>query len=636
MQGAGRGISADIVVGLVRPLDPQVSPDGRWVAYTAMPYTRSGDHYDSAIWVAPTDGSADARQFTAGAANDHHPRWSPDSRSLAFLSDRRERGSDDLHLIDLAGGEARTLTERKAPIRALAWATDGRRIAFLAPDEPTEEDERREPERDDAEVWGERWRYGRVHVLDLDTGAVTTLATGDRHVKEVVWSPDGDAVALVAQPTPELESSPDGAVLVLPLDADGPREVCRHQARDLAWLADGRLLWAGWHQPEPQCGSAVWAMPAGGGEPSLAGVGPDASVCDIGVVASPCGRHVVRMVADRLTTRLEWCAPDDDVVSERSGGDIHQAALAVDAEGRTTLAVVASAGDDPPEVWAGPAGALRRVSDHQAPAREAGPHPQEPFRWASEDGLDLDGLLIRPADAPAGPLPTVMLLHGGPYGRYTNGYNGGLHLSAQWLASLGYAVLMPNYRGGMGRGNAFARAASAQVGGAVGGAELTDAMTAVDAAIDRGIADPDRLGIVGWSQGGFLTAWAATQSDRFKAGVMGAGVSDWGMLTMDTDVPRFEAELGGSRPWDGPGPHESARRSPISYASQVSTPLLILHGKEDPRIPVNQARGFARALREHGAAHELVVYPREGHPILERNHQLDLYRRVREWYERWL
>jgi len=201
----------------------------------------------------------------------------------------------------------------------------------------------------------------------------------------------------------------------------------------------------------------------------------------------------------------------------------------------------------------------------------------------------------------------------------------------QWLAAAGYAVLAPNPRGGLGHGHEFA----ARVRGDVGGADYADVMAAVDAAIERGLADPDRLGIGGWSQGGFMTAWAITQTDRFKAAVMSAGVSDWGMLTLTGDSPHFEAELSGSRPWDGPGPHRAAARSPISFAMRVSTPLLILHGHEDARVPVSQAVGFHRALRDQDATVELVIYPREPHLVHERSHQRDMLRRVRAWYDRW-
>jgi dipeptidyl aminopeptidase/acylaminoacyl peptidase len=225
-----------------------------------------------------------------------------------------------------------------------------------------------------------------------------------------------------------------------------------------------------------------------------------------------------------------------------------------------------------------------------------------------------------------------VLVHGGPYERFGRG----LHLLwadwAQWLATAGFAVLLPNPRGGCAHGNEFAMACV----GDTGGADWNDVLAMIDAAVERGIVDQDRLGIGGWSQGGYVAAWAVTQTDRFGAAVMGAGICDWGMEILTSDIPATEALYGGGKPWDGVGPHPYTGRSPIAFVDRVTTPLLILHGENDRRIPAGQARGFHRALIDRGAAVELVIYPREGHPILERAHQIDVLRRVREWYTRHL
>jgi dipeptidyl aminopeptidase/acylaminoacyl peptidase len=196
--------------------------------------------------------------------------------------------------------------------------------------------------------------------------------------------------------------------------------------------------------------------------------------------------------------------------------------------------------------------------------------------------------------------------------------------------SLKFALMNP--RGGFGRGEQFAAAAR----GEVGQADYQDVLAAVDAAIERGIADPERLGIGGWSQGGFMSAWAVTQTERFKAAIMGAGVSDWGMMVMTSDVPDFEQELGGSAPWSGETQRRHLELSPITFACNVKTPVLILHGENDARVPLSQATGFRRALRKQGVPVEFVVYPREPHSVAERAHQIDILMRVRRWYNRWL
>jgi len=634
-------LTEDLIVGGAFPDDPQLPRDGSRVAYVAARYGQEGDHPEGSIWVAPTDGSAMARQWTFGGGRDDHPRWSPDGQTLAFLSDRAKRGTKALYRMPAAGGEATTLAERKRSIEGFAWSPDGAHIAFLAPDDPTDADERRTKERDDADVYGERWPYNRLHILDVAGGAVRTLPTGEMHLFECVWSPDGATIAYLARPTPELETNRRAAIYTIPAAGGEPRRICDAAGgANLVWAmseAVGDLLiFVGPHEPVPQCSFTVWGVPATGGEPTVLGPGVGDTACATSIRTAPDQPRITVARARGLTTELVNINTPTGLPAPfctHPTGDLGTFTVAMPPHAVTsTIAIVRSAGNEPPELWAGAPHHLHRVSDHHAALRDARFGAQEPFYWTASDGLALDGLLIRPPDAPEGPLPTIVYVHGGPYSRWTNGWNLRPNNWAQWLATHGYAVLMPNCRGGMGHGNAFATAAR----GDVGGADYRDIMAAVDAAIERGIADPDRLGIGGWSQGGFMTAWAVTQTHRFKAGVMGAGVSDWGMMTMTSDMQTFEATLGGDRPWDGPGPHNAARLSPISYAKDATTPLLILHGREDARVPVSQAIGFERALRERGVPVQLVTYPREPHGVRERAHQRDILRHVRAWYDRWL
>lgn len=202
----------------------------------------------------------------------------------------------------------------------------------------------------------------------------------------------------------------------------------------------------------------------------------------------------------------------------------------------------------------------------------------------------------------------------------------------QWLAIAGYAAFLPNPRGSKGRGQAFA----AMVANAVGMDEWTDILSGIDLLITTGVADPDRLGIGGWSHGGFMAAWAVGQTDRFKAALMAAGISDWAMQVGVGDLGTSEADFGGGCGCGGAGPHRHDQHSPISYASSIRTPVLIVHGADDTNVPVGQATYFHRALCHFGVEHEFVVYPREGHRFTERAHQIDVLQRSRSWFDRWL
>ncbi|MFC7585833.1 alpha/beta hydrolase family protein [Nonomuraea antimicrobica] len=338
------------------------------------------------------------------------------------------------------------------------------------------------------------------------------------------------------------------------------------------------------------------------------------------------------LFADGLDTAIHRLDPATLRFQRVSSLEGLAASLTASRSGGVVAALVSTA-YEPMNVHAGPpAGRLLRLSDARPELREVAWGRQERLSYRASDGLVLDGLLILPPGRTRGdgPFPLVTLVHGGPYARHADQFMLGVIPSGQWLATAGYAVFLPNPRGGEGHGHAFAAA----VAGAVGVEEWTDIVTGIDLLIADGVADPDRLGIGGWSHGGFMAAWAVGQTNRFKAAVMGAGISDWGMLVATGEGGTLEAGLAGSCGWEGTGPHRHDRLSPISYASEIRTPVLILHGEDDTNVPVGQATYFHRALRRFGIEHEFVVYPREGHAIQRRDHQLDVLERTRAWFDR--
>jgi dipeptidyl aminopeptidase/acylaminoacyl peptidase len=626
-------LSAEILVDRLDPTDVQVSPDGRLVAFVAAPVGRRGEYKESSIWLASTDGPAEARQLTAGAAEDRMPRWAPDSRILYFLSDRRERKQAQLHRLALAGGEALPLTDGKPGIEAFSPLPDGRSVALLSSDGPTEEDERRERERDDPRVLGEDWRPQRARLLSVESGEVRTLAAAeDLHVADLAPSPDGSLLAMVLWETPERDNIARESTLAV-LDPATDRIVARWivpggDMVQLAWLRDQRsIVLLGPVAPGGQRGYGLFLIELDQAQPRPVSVGRAA--CPLWLARAPAP---FVSVAEGLDSWLGRVDGDQLTRIGASRGSLHW--LSASADGRIVAHVRGGRGE-PFDVWAGSPGAEpRRVSNLNPELRQVKWGTVDRLTWRSGDGLELDGLLVLPGgkDPADGPFPLVTLVHGGPYWRVADDLQLSLDLPAEWLALDGYASFLPNPRGGLGHGPEFA----AGVRGAVGIDDWGDILAGVDVLVGKGVADPDRLAIGGWSQGGFMSAWAVTQTDRFRAAVMGAGVSDWGMMVAESDLPSFEASLGGSTGWEGPGPHRHDALSPISFAARVRTPTLILHGEKDERVPVSQAGFFARALRAGGAPFELVVYPREPHGIEERNHLLDVLRRWREWLARWV
>lgn len=633
-------LTLELMLNIRNPQETAISPDGRLIAFTVAPLGRTGEHDEAQLWMVPADASKAAQRFTTAEANERHPRWSPAGDRLAFLSDRVERGVSQIHQIAVAGGESVQLTSWKGGVEAFEWSPSGSQIAVLAADEPSDEDERRKREKDDAQGWGEDWRMQRVRLLDPGRRTLTHLDTGAGHVRELAWSPAGDELAVIVAANPELDTpAAEGVEIRRVALAGGPPQVVariRSGAQQLTWSRDGAFLaFTGWEAGRIPSSTALFAVPSEGGRPRCLTDGQAGCVLSLQRPAD--AATLICSMAEGLRTSIyavDVAAGTLSQVYRPERGNINAAATSFSVDG-ATMATVWSSGDQPPEVWAGAVpGPLRCLTGLHPEFEGVNLGCQEEFHWTARDGLPLDGILILPPDRPQGPLPAVILVHGGPYGRSADSFYVGPQTSgwAQLLATQGFAVCLPNPRGGQGHGHHFA----ATVAGEVGHADYEDVMAAADALIERGIAEPSRLGIGGWSQGGFMTAWAVTQTHRFRAGVMGAGVSDWGAMVSESDLPTFEAMLGGGAPWDGVGPHHFATISPLSYAAAVQTPVLILHGERDARVPLGQARGFFRALRAAGVPVEFVTYPREPHGVAERLHQRDILRRVLAWYTRWL
>jgi dipeptidyl aminopeptidase/acylaminoacyl peptidase len=251
--------------------------------------------------------------------------------------------------------------------------------------------------------------------------------------------------------------------------------------------------------------------------------------------------------------------------------------------------------------------------------------------WPSRDHRRIQGLLIRPSHGDAKmPAATIVQVHGGPANIWPHRLMAGWHDWGQLLAARGYAVFLPNFRGSFGWGSEFTEANL----GDMGGGDFQDIMTGLDHLIDQGIADPERLGICGWSYGGFMTAWAITQSSRFRAAVMGAGISNWISFHGTAEISSWDSLFWRDDPHDWTGRY--SRFSPMAHVQHVTTPTLVLHGASDCCVPVTQSQEYYRALRDLKVPVELVIYPREGHAIQERSHQRDLLNRVVGWFERWL
>lgn len=633
-------LSAELVVDGATVRQPVISPDGRWVAYTVRPLGQRTEQRLAAVWLAAVDASVPPRALTPGTAADSAPVWAADSASVFFLSGVPAQ----LHRVPLDGGAAVALTGRDGGISAALPLAGPDRVAVLAAAEPSAADQRRKADRDDAVVWEERVPRDRLWLLDLRTGQLTEVGRdsrlAERHVVEVAQRPDGGPLAVISWPGPEIDTGCHGNELHL---ADPGTGAVQDLGR-AEMVAQSPVWWQaadGWHlcylaEPGPLGGNAAFDLavpPAGAAAAPARNLTVGMTSCPMGLAPAG-GGPPLALFADGLDTRIARLDPGTGRFEGLTRLTGRAVSLTASRAGDVIAALV-SAAHEPPDVHAGPPGGpLRRVSDTRPELRQVRWGSQERLSYLAADGLELDGLLVLPpgrrrAD---GPFPLVTWVHGGPYDRWADELVVHPHAPAQWLAAAGYAVFLPNPRGGSGRGHQFARA----VAGDLGGGEFTDIMTGIDLLIGQGVADPGRLGIGGGSHGGFMTAWAVGHTGRFRAALVAAGVTHWGMMVADGENGTFEGYYGGSCGWEGPGPHPHDRVSPVSFAAQIRTPVLIVHGERDTNVPLGQAVYFHRALRHYGAEHEFVVYPREGHGYTERGHLIDLLHRTRAWFDRWL
>jgi dipeptidyl aminopeptidase/acylaminoacyl peptidase len=620
----------------VVPEDPRIAPDGSAVAFVAAPAGRKEEHKARAVWL--TRPGQPARMLTGGLADDRAPRWSPDGGRLAFLSDRAERGKESgLYVLPMDGGEGQRLGELGGELSDPRWSPDGAGIVVLRTDPKDPAAKKREDERDDRVVADADPRFARLWLVDATTGVWRCLTPGDREVRSFCWKSDGSGLLAITTALPGWDAIFDGSDLWhVPASGGLPRKLASFAmlagSPTAVDSADGPLALVVVDGGIADPPARVRAVPLAGGEPTVLLPDWDAEVESIQPLPGRPGSVLVKAVErthggvyalNLATMERETLLPED-----RRGSGSVLGPPSVAANG--SVAFVWSDSATPEEVWLADDGGARPLSEFGA-VFAGRLQPGEVVRWASDDGLEIEGILIRPANtADSAPVPLVVEIHGGPSWQWEDRAMLDWHDWAQMLASHGIAVLLPNPRGSTAYGAAFQK----KLHGDVGGGEAADLISGARAMVERGIANPERLGVGGWSWGGYLTARVIERTSMFKAAVMGAGLSNMVSDHGTGDIPSANLLYYPGQPYDHMDAYWEA--SPIRYASRIVTPTLIVHGDADARVHPAQGMELYRALKVLNVPVEFVRYPREGHPIEERAHQLDLMQRVLGWYRRWL
>jgi len=617
---AQRPMTPEDILALKQVSDPQVSPDGRWIAYVVSQTELEQNTINTDVWLVATAGGEPVRLTTSPRA-DGSPRWSPDSKWIAFISAREER--PQIWLIRPNGGEAEKLTSSKSGVQSLVWSPDGKTIAYTALREWTAEEEKKQKDRDDAIVVDQDHRFGRIWTIDVATKKAAEVVAGDFHPSNPQWSPDGTQLAYEVRPTPAADDGARSDVYIITLASKEKRKLFENPGIDNnpRWSPDGRWI-AFSSRPDGFGQTELKVIPAAGGTPRTVATRflyqPGAATW------SADGRTLFFTASVRTTNQLFSVPVAGGEPKQLTSHNGTMSGATMSDDGRT-IAFTVSDVTRPNDVYVvrDPARfAPVKLTDHNPQLAEIALGRGELYRWKSKDGMEIEGVLIYPPDYdPSKRYPTMAFIHGGPSGVWTQGFPGSSGNYGHIWAGRGWVSFYPNVRGSSGYGDAFMKANVRDWGGG----DYQDIQTGLDELVRRGVADPDRLGQSGWSYGGYMTAWTLTQTDRFKALMVGAGLTNMYSMYSTNDLQTTLENYFGAEPWDD---EEAYRRaSAMVYIKQAKTPTLILHGQQDLRVPIGQAQELYMGLKKNGVPVELVFYPRAGHGLSEPRHQLDRMRR---------
>ena len=620
---------------------PQISPDGRYVAYHVTSANWEENEFVTQIWVASMV-TGERYQLTSGKKSATGPQWSPDSKRIAFVSDRD--GKRQIYLISPAGGEAAPLTAEEGGVSSIAWSPDGTSIAFTSTGADSKARKDRKEKYGDFEIVGgdysmsHLWRVKVPEEIPADPKKLPKaeqLTSGEQFtVGAFSWSPDGQRIAFAAQRDPDLGSSDTEQLYVLDLADLHVRKLLEGNGPNgnPKWSPDGRQIAYVTANGSPSyyyTNGYIASIPYEGGTPTLLTSDFDE---DPNLVAwGPDGIYFTAQ--QKTASQIFQLDPATKKVHRISAPADFSAGSPTFTKDFRTMTATGAAPNHFTEVFTSPVAAFSPHirTDVAAQYKDFHLGTREVVQWKSSDGTTIEGILIKPADYdPARKYPLLVVIHGGPTGVDTPLLAPDRTYPVERFAAKGALILKPNYRGSAGYGARF-RALNVRN---LGVGDYEDVISGVDFLIARGIVDKDRVASMGWSQGGYISAFITCYSDRFKAVSVGAGISDWMTYYVNTDIHPFTRQYLKATPWDDPEIYR--KTSPITYVNRARTPTLIQHGDQDKRVPPPNAFELYQALRDRNVPAKLILYKGFGHGINKPKQQRAVMEHNYEWFSKYI